>query len=781
MTNLRGQVVSFFLNFFIFLGRPFLLLIKLLLQVFLKLFFFGKLVIKASLWSFKWGLVGLKKFWTAFFKQAIRLKRAVFAKKDLALFNHPKVRGLSLRISPKLLFCLLLLLLIVYFGWLVFKDLPQPQKLITRDIKQTTMIYDRNGNLLYKIFRHQNRTLIPLEEVPQVVKEATIAIEDGGFYQHRGISFSGIARSFWRLIAYGRVEGGSTITQQLVKNALLSSERTMMRKVKEIVLALMVEARFSKEEILQMYLNEVGYGGAAYGIEEASQYYFGRSVRSLNLSEASFLAGLPASPTTYSPFGAWPQLAKTRQNEVLTQMEKKGFISSEAAQRARNAELRLRNINQDILAPHFVMQVKQELVNTFGDRFVEEGGLRVTTTLDLATQQLSERVVREELDKLVSFEVTNGAVLVNNPKTGEILAMVGSRDYFDLENSGNFNVTTAPRQPGSTIKVVNYALALQNGYTLASQILDAPVSFQISGQPPYRPNNYDNRFHGLMTLRTALACSYNVPAVKVLATLGVDRMVQLGRQMGIGGWTDSHQFGLSLTLGGGEVTMMELATVYGVLANGGIKIPSQTIIEIRDHKGKLIWVNPCLEEVKTDSYAFAIQTKVNRDSCGEMAVSPQVAWLLTSVLSDNQARSPVFGANSVINIPGYQVAVKTGTTNNLRDNWTIGYSPDLLVAAWVGNNDNSPMAQIASGVTGASPIWRRIMEALLIQEDSKEFLVPEGIVSRQICLSWDEEKQICQQSREEYFIADEEKVSGFGQMIETDSREKLLPARQDSR
>jgi len=782
-------VITFFINFFVFLGRPFLLLIKFLARIFLKVFFFGKLAVKACRQSLRGELINLRDFLASFSERVVRLRKKLtlgkifrLKPKKRALFGRLKIkRSLPFYFRPKFLSCLVLLLVVAYFGWSVFKDLPQPQKLITRDIKQTTRIYDRNGNLLYKIFRHQNRTLIPLAQVPQVVQEATIAIEDGGFYQHRGISFSGIARSLWRLIAYGRVEGGSTITQQLVKNALLSSERTMMRKIKEIVLALMVETRFSKDEILQMYLNEVGYGGATYGIEEASQYYFGKSARSLNLSEAAFLAGLPASPTTYSPFGAHPQLAKVRQNEVLSQMEKKGFISREAAQKAQDAELRLRSINQDILAPHFVMQVKQELASIFGDRFVEEGGLQVITTLDLATQQLSERVVKEELDKLASFRVTNGATLVTNPKTGEILAMVGSRDYFDHESDGNFNVTTALRQPGSTIKVVNYALALQNGYTLASQILDAPVSFRISGQPPYQPANYNNRFHGLVTLRTALACSYNVPAVKVLATLGVDRMVSLGRQMGIESWADDNRFGLSLTLGGGEVSMTELATVYGVLANYGTRVSLQTIVEIRDHKGKLIWANPCLEGVGVDPHTLTVWTKADHSSCGEKVISPQVAWLLTSVLSDNQARSPVFGSNSIINIPGYQVAVKTGTTNNLRDNWTIGYSPDLLVAAWVGNNDNSPMAQIASGVTGASPIWRRIMEALLVQEPPKEFLVPEGIVSRPVCLSWDETKQACQQSKEEYFVAGEEKTSGFGQVMETDTREKLLPARQDSR
>jgi 1A family penicillin-binding protein len=795
MAGERKPITTFIVDCFVFFGRPLFFLLKIFLRLFWvfltslgQIFRFlgktGQNLIK------KKPLSDLKKPLSSFFDKTSFLKRwlkavfSFFKNKIFSFFSALKgfFKKFFSFFRPRFLALVIFLSLFFYLGWSIFKDLPQPQKLITRDIKQTTRIYDQNGNLLYRIFRHQNRTLVPLEEIPLVVKEATIAIEDGNFYQHRGISFSGIGRSFWRLFSQGKIEGGSTITQQLVKNALLSPERTVSRKIKEIVLALMVEARFSKDEILQMYLNEVGYGGATYGVEEASQYYFGKSARELNLAEAALLAGLPASPTAYSPFGAQPQLAKNRQREVLFQMEKKGFITKEVSQRVQNAEIRLKNISQDILAPHFVMQVKQELVDIFGDRFVEEGGLQVTTTLDLPTQQMAQKVVKEELDKLTSFKVTNGAALVTNPKTGEILAMVGSRDYFDSDNDGNFNVTTAPRQPGSIIKVVNYALALQSGYTLASKILDAPVSFQIPGQPPYRPSNYDNRFHGPVTLRTALACSYNVPAVKVLASLGVDRMISLGQKMGITGWSDDSQFGLSLTLGGGEVTMKELATVYGVLANGGAKAPLQTIIKVHDHKGRLIWANPCLEEAKINPKTFAVRAKSNNTSCGEKVISSQIAWLLTSVLSDNQARSPVFGPNSIINIPQYQVAVKTGTTNNLRDNWTIGYSPNLLVVAWVGNNDNSPMAKIASGVTGASPIWRRIMETLLVQEGAEEFLVPEGIVSRQVCLSWSEEEKSCQEVKEEYFVDGEQEKKGFGQIAdETETRDKLLPAQQDSR
>ncbi len=761
-------------DFFAFIGRPVFLLIKSFFKV---VFFLFLLVWQVTAWLGR-VIIWVSRWLGRKIKEAFTLGKIFFG----AFGNRLSFFHFNFRSGWKWLFLLGLLACLALFFWSIFKDLPRPEKLITRKVKQTTRIYDRNGNLLYKVFRQQNRTLIPFEKIPLVVKEATIAVEDKDFYQHQGISFSGIGRAIWRLVSQGKIEGGSTITQQLVKNTLLTPERTLIRKIKEIILSFMVEASFSKEEILQMYLNEVGYGGAAYGVEEASQYYFGKPAYELNLAEAALLAGLPASPTTYSPFGAHPQLAKARQREVLSQMEKKGFISSEAMRRAGEAEIRLASLDQNILAPHFVMFVKEELVEEFGDLFVEEGGLQVTTTLDLATQQLAERVVEEELAKLTAYQVTNGGALVTNPKTGEILAMAGSRNYFDQEIEGNFNVTTAPRQPGSTIKVVNYALALENGYTLASQILDAPVSYQIPGQPLYRPVNYDNRFHGLLTLRSALACSYNVPAVKVLASLGVERMVNLGRKMGIESWADSRRFGLSLTLGGGEVTMTELATVYGVLGNQGNKSPLQSVLAVHDHRGRLIWSNPCLDEVKVSPQAFAVQIEAGYNSCREQAISPQVAYLLTSVLADNQARAPVFGLNSIINIPDYQVAVKTGTTNNLRDNWTIGYSPSVLVASWVGNNDNSPMARIASGITGASPIWRKIMEKLIIQEEKRDFSVPDGVVSRPVCLSWDQERQVCQKEIREYFIAGENQGDDrLARTAKPEAREKLLPAWQDSR
>jgi len=686
-------------------------------------------------------------------------------------FSLPKIKWPSpLRRPAKLIISTLLIFTVVCFSFYFFilKDLPRPEKLITRKIQQTTKIYDRHHQLLYKIYRQQNRTLIPIDAIPQNIKQATIAIEDGQFYHHRGLSFSGISRALWRLISSQKIEGGSTITQQLVKNALLSPERTISRKIKEAILAIMVENRFSKKQILQMYLNEVGYGGATYGIEEASQYYFAKPTQELNLSEAALLAGLPASPTTYSPFGSHPQLAKKRQEDVLNQMRQRGIITASEAEKAKNQELKFAPLRENIEAPHFVMFVKEKLVAMFGQQYIEEGGLEVITTLDLNAQRLAQKATQNELDKLQNQNVTNGAALITDPETGEILAMVGSRNYFDQKNQGNFNVTTALRQPGSAIKVINYALALQNGYTLASRISDTAITYQIPGQIPYSPHNYDHRFHGNISLRTALACSYNVPAVKVLASLGVDQMITMGQKMGITTWDKPNQFGLALTLGAGEVKMTDLAVVYGTLANQGKKTPLQSIIAINTQQGKNLWTNPCL----TDS--SSIQKEVS--SCQKQALSPEIAFLLTSVLVDNQARTPAFGAHSILNFNNHQVAVKTGTSNDLRDNWAIGYTPDFLVAAWVGNNDNAPMGNIASGLTGASPIWRQITEKLLVQYSSQPFTPPKNIIQKNICLKFNQEEQKCLQSRQEYFIRGTDPARPSQIKIAESDRSKLLPA-----
>jgi len=617
--------------------------------------------------------------------------------------------------------------LISSFYLFILKELPGPNQLATRERMVTTKIFDRHGQLLYKIYRHQNRSLVKLEDVPLFLVQATLAIEDAEFYQHHGFSPKGILRAMVKNLRGDKLYGGSTITQQLVKNALLTPERTVRRKIREVILALVVEQKFTKDKILQMYLNQVGYGGAAYGVEEASQMYFNKPVNQINLAEAALLAGLPASPTRFSPFGSHPEKAKARQKLVLRRMREENFITYEEETKTVNQELHFAPQRTDIKAPHFVMYVKEWLVNKYGERMVEEGGLRVTTTLDLDIQQAAQKIVSSEISQLKRLRISNGAALVTRPATGEILAMVGSTDYFDQENDGNVNVTLRLRQPGSAIKPVTYSLALANGFTTTTIIPDTPISYQVPGQPPYSPRNYDHRFHGNTPLRIALASSYNVPAVKVLSALGVSRMIEQGQKMGITTWDNPSRFGLSLTLGGGEVKMIDMAVVYGVLANQGIRANLNPILEVKDYQDKT-W------EKIADSSLSAHAADQTRQAAGKQVIDNQIAYLLTRILADNSARTPAFGPRSWLVIPDHpHVAVKTGTSQNMRDNWTIGYSSDFLTAVWVGNNDNTPMSYVASGVTGASPIWHRIMKFLLEEIPDKEFMTPEGLVHIEIC------------------------------------------------
>jgi len=619
--------------------------------------------------------------------------------------------------------------------WIVY-DLPNPSQLIERKQILSTKIYDRNGQLLYKIYRQQNRTLVDLNEIPLSLIQATIAIEDAEFYQHHGFSLKGISRAALANLKEGKSEGGSTITQQLVKNTLLSPEKTLRRKVKEIVLAVLVERLFTKDEILQMYFNEVPYGGTAYGAEEAAQKYFGQSVKDLDLAQSALLAGLPASPTRCSPFGAHPELAKERQALVLKRMYQEGFIGESEKEETLNQELIFAPNKNIIKAPHFVLWVKELLVEKFGQRTVEEGGLEVLTSLDLPLQEEAEEVVKKEVEKISRLSVSNGSALITNPQTGEVLAMVGSKNYFDTTIDGNVNITLRERQPGSTIKVINYAVALDNGFTPATIISDTSITYQLPYSEPYSPRNYDNRFHGPIPLRVALASSYNVPAVKVLAAFGVERMVALGQKMGITSWDNSSRFGLSLTLGGGEIKMVDLAVVYGTLANQGIKTELDPLLLVKNANGKILH--------------HAQKTLAERQ---EKVLDEKIAFILTDILKDNWARTPAFGPNSLLKIGNHpNVAVKTGTSQNLRDNWTIGYTLDFLVTAWVGNNDNTPMSRVASGVTGASPIWNQITQLTLERITDQPFPVPEGIKKVAICAQTGSQSCSNCPTREEWFF-----------------------------
>ncbi|OGD83891.1 penicillin-binding protein 1C [Candidatus Curtissbacteria bacterium RIFCSPLOWO2_01_FULL_39_62] len=675
-----------------------------------------------------WTLKQFSKAIVAVFKKArfdlLKLKPVKATRKTL---KHPLIhQDRSFKVGLATIFIL------ITVSWFITRDLPSPKQLENREIPQTTKIYDRNGELLFNVYTDENRTLVPLSEVPQHMIRATLAIEDKDFYKHKGFDIYGIVRAFNKTVFQGTLQGGSTITQQLVKSVFLTPERTIDRKLKELYLAFRVEMAFPKDRILEMYLNQVPFGGTAWGVAAAAEQYFGKEVKDLTLAESAMLAGLPAAPSYYSPFGQDPTRAKTRQILVLNRMIEEGYITRDEAEIVSKEELKFQEARIDIKAPHFVMFVREFLAEKYGETVAAHGGLKVTTSLDLGIQEEAQKIVADNVNGLSSFNVGNGAALVTKPKSGEILAMVGSKDFFDVENDGNVNVTVALRQPGSSIKPVNYATALERKLiTPATIIIDSPTTFS-GGPKPYRPVNYDGKYHGAVSAREALANSYNIPAVKVLALNGVGEMIKQARKMGITTFEDESRYGLSLTLGGGEVRMTEHAEAFGGFANEGERIPLSPILKIEDSSGKII------EEFK--------QPK------GERVLSRETSFLISSILSDNGARSAAFGANSLLNIRGKTVAVKTGTTDDKRDNWTIGYTPSYLVVTWVGNNDNTPMRAVASGITGATPIWNEIMTFILKDKINETFKVPSGVVGTEICGQTGGPKNDSCANRFEYFI-----------------------------
>lgn len=664
-----------------------------------------------------------------------------------------KIRRL---LTPKVLRFLLLIVVPIGFFSLgiylyILKDLPTPNRLYQYDLLQTTQILDREGKGLFNIYTDEDRVIVPLAEIPQHLQEATIAIEDKDFYRHPGFNpVGGILRAAKASIFKKRLEGGSTITQQLIKNTLLTPERTFQRKIKEIVLSVWAESLYSKKQILEMYLNTVSYGGTAWGVEAAARKYFGKQVAELDLAETALLAGLPAAPTRLSPFGSHPELAKQRQKEVLRRMVEDGYITQAQAREAEKQELHFRKPMIPIRAPHFVMYVREKLAEQFGEDVVERGGLRVTTTLDLSIQEMAQETVASEVAKLQEYDVGNGAALVTKPASGEILAMIGSKDYLATD-SGRVNVTTALRQPGSAIKPIMYAAGFETKkITPASVIHDIPTCFQVSGQPLYCPRNYDAQFHGVTQVRFALGNSFNVPAVKTLYHVGLETMIATASAMGIDTFKEPSRYGLSLTLGGGEVTMLDMAEAFGVFANSGIRKDLIYLLRVENRDGEILF------EVDKDRIDILSPLEID----GPRVLSAETAFLISHILYDNNSRSQAFGTNSELVIKDHpEVSVKTGTTNDLRDNWTVGYNQDFLVATWVGNNDNSPMNRyLVSGVTGAAPIWNKIMTQLLVDQKQSWSTKPDGIVGANVCVlsgklppSFDGETGC--QTRFEYFIA----------------------------
>ncbi len=600
---------------------------------------------------------------------------------------------------------------------IIARDLPSPDGVVKKS-GFSTKIVDRSGEVLYDVYANENNTPISFNDMPVYLRQGVIAIEDKNFYKNNGFDVAGIIRGAISTLFRGRIASGSTLTQQLVKNVLLTSDQTIVRKFKEFILTAEVSSRFSKDQILQMYLNEIPYGGTSVGVEAASEMYFGKKAKDLNLVECAYLAGLPQSPTYYSPYTGNVKAYTARTQDVLRRMREDGYITStqekEAVNQIPNLSFQSRGAN--FKAPHFVQYVVKEIEDKYGTSALQGGGLTITTTLDLKLQDSVQKIVSDEIAKVETLHITNGAAVVMNPETGEILSMVGSKDFNADDYDGQYNVAVAQRQPGSSIKPFTYVTAFKKGYTAATMLMDVPTIFPSGDQKEYKPVNYDGKFRGPVQLRFALANSINIPAVKLLAMVGIKDTLQIAYDAGISEMAPTqanlNRLGLSMTLGGGEVTLLNLTNGYSIFMNGGYRVNPVSILKVTDASGNV------LEE--------------NKPQKGNSVITPEQSFLIADILSDNNARSMTFGTNSYLNIPGFDVAVKTGTTNDKRDNWTVGGNGQGLVGVWVGNNDNSEMLQVASGVTGASPIWNQIIKKVLQDKPKFQFKAPAGIVKQDV-------------------------------------------------
>jgi penicillin-binding protein 1C len=620
------------------------------------------------------------------------------------------------------------------YAW-VAADLPSLETLPEHLNSPSVRITDRFGRLLYEVLPEEGgrHAVVPLEWMPIVLRQATIATEDSGFYRNPGFDPAGMLRALWIDLAaslqQGRLEtpaGGSTITQQVARNLLLSPEergqRSLRRKLRELLLAWRLTRQLSKDEILALYLNQTYYGGLAYGVEAAAQTFFGKPASELDLAEAALLAGLPQAPSHYNPFTN-PEPAQARQGVVLGLMQRAGFIDADQRALAEREQLIFASTPYPMRAPHFVMTVRSQLDALFtAAEIAQAGGLIVRTTLDLDWQGHAERAVLRQLDRLqtsddgLGHNVNSAALVALDPHDGQILALVGSPDYFDAANAGAINMALAPRQPGSALKPILYAAALdpmQGGapWTAATMLLDVSTAFQTQDGKAYTPANYDLREHGPVLVREALASSLNIPAVITLDHVGLDRLFELTASLGITTLDDPQSYDLSLALGGGAVRLIELTAAYAAFANGGDRVEPYSIIEVTDLQGETLY--------------RASPASLRR------VLDERLTWLISDILSDDAARRIGFGANSVLRLDR-PAAVKTGTTSNFHDNWTVGYTPDLVVGVWAGNPDYQPMREV-SGLTGAAPIWHQFMRAVLTGRPPSEFTQPEGFVRVEIC------------------------------------------------
>jgi len=607
------------------------------------------------------------------------------------------------------------------------KDLPDYTQLDRRRVFQTARILDRNGILLGEFNDPQGgrRTVIPISKMPRTLLDATIAAEDANFYEHPGFDVLAILRALY-LNVRGReiVSGASTITQQLVKNTLLTPEQTPDRKIKEAILAWEVSRRYSKDRILELYLNEVYYGNLSYGVEAAAQTYFGRSVSDLDLAQVTFMAGLPQAPSAYDPY-VNPQGARERQDYVLDQMVRHGMITREQADaaRAEPIALRPRQQNGPVEAPHFVNFIRELLERSYPSDTLFREGLQIRTTLDLRLQRLAENAARSQIAELRERNASNAAVVAIKPETGEILAMVGSVDYNDVGISGQVNVALRDRQPGSTLKPFTYLTAFSQGWAPATMVMDVPTTFGGT----YTPLNYDGRFRGPVSVRRALAASLNIPAVKALEAVGIDAMLTTAHKMGINGLRDPNRYGLSVTLGGGEVTLLDLTYAYTPFANNGLQTGNPLAAADRTPSSRQFEPIGILE-IRNAAGAILYQ---QRPAEPKQVADPGLAYLITDILGDDAARAETYGPNSPLKL-SRPSAVKTGTTDDFRDSWVVGYTPDLVTGVWVGNNDGSPMKDV-QGASGAGRIWHQFMEEALDGVPARTFQRPADVVEREVC------------------------------------------------
>lgn len=596
--------------------------------------------------------------------------------------------------------------------WAATLQVPDLSSIESRKVEQSVKIYDRTGTvLLYNLNSSTQRTVVPLTQISPTVQNAIIAIEDPGFYQHGGIEFRAILRAiFADLIPGGVTQGGSTLTQQVVKNTLLTNTRSVTRKIKEWILAVKLERVLTKQQILELYLNQVPFGGNIYGVEGASETFFNKHASDLTLPEAAYLAAVLPAPTYYSPYGPHKSDLDARKNLVLDKMYEHGYITADERDQAKATQVEfVPPRTTSITAPHFVFYVQQYLEQKYGQDALEQDGWSVITTLNADLQTKAEEVVQAHAaSNQTNFNASNTGAIALDPSNGQILAMVGSRNYFDTKIDGNFNVTLAARQPGSAFKPFAYAEAFEKGYTPDTVVFDVPTQFSTSCSPNditndtppcYSPVNYDNQFRGPMTLRNAIAQSINVPSVKVLYLAGIADTLRLAKSMGISTLGDPNQYGLTLVLGGGEVRLIDMASAYGAFAQDGVHYDPIPVLKITDQNGAVI--------------------EDNSQPVGSQALPQSVAQKINDILSDPVARAPL-GENDLLLFPGHDVAVKTGTTNNYKDAWTIGYTPNFVLAMWVGNNDNTPMVHRVSGFI-VGPMWHEIMQYALSITPNQSF------------------------------------------------------------